>query len=276
MSIQNNELEEIINSKRKLLRIHRQRKQILEEQAAIAGLSVSPAILMELASLNDQIKSIEDEISRIATEAAVDRFSLAEAEYRVQLAEAWDTPNGIPTMASRAKLELMRLKLGINPSRAMELEREIREQLAQEVFADIDLRPLFGNINTMPLNFDSGSMTVNIQPTSEGTVTIESLNVIQQGQVYSPLETNLKALGKAIRLEYRITIKLFMLYLPPTGNSLDMSIFRSNLFQINRAEVFPRERQVFEQFIINLEAELQERSLQGNNSEDDGTPTAAG
>ena len=242
------ELQEQIHAKRKLLRIHKQRKQHLEEQAATMGLLVSPAILMEITTIEEHIAILEKEIAAIQTDAVVDQFSLVEAEYRVLLADAWDTSSGIPTIASEARLEVARLKFGLHPDQARRLEAEIRDQLAQQVFFGIDIRTIFDTTQILPLTFETNGMVVNIQPYSDGTVHIENLHVLQQGLITSPLEATLKILGKAIRLAPHTSGMLFLRYLP-SNPVLDIQTFRLQLFQVNHVDSCSDDHERFEQFM---------------------------
>src|SRR5262249_49748550 len=123
-------LQDILNELRK-------RRYYLMLNEARQGHSTPPEILMEIETLDGRIDNLVTEITRVSTEMAQDRFSLAEAEYRESLARVWGSPDGHLTFADDTKLELQRLRLGIPPKRAAELAHNVHEKLAEEVFYNI-------------------------------------------------------------------------------------------------------------------------------------------
>lgn len=246
-----NDIDIQLAHQRDMLRLRRERRNILELQAAQTGTFSRPETVMEITALTEDIRRHEAEIARLATQAAEDRFSLSEAEYRVALAEAWDSPQGTPSIAHRARLELLRLRLGISSEQATTLEEEVRTQLATEVFTHIDLNPLFGLQEYFPMEYLSGGMHVTIAPGEGGTVSINDLSVIQQAQVFNPVELTMRALGRAIRLHQTTALTLLLLCLPK-DRVLLLDQFREQLLTLNRVAVYPRERDLFESFIADL------------------------
>jgi hypothetical protein len=144
MNIDRDEIGRKIEHQRKILRAVRSRLEQRELQEAQQGFGTPPEIVTEINDLTERIQRHEAEIARLQTEAAVDREPLSEVEYRALLAEAWGTPQGRPTVASVARLEQARLRLGIALPRAQELEHQIRVALAEEAVANIDARYLPG------------------------------------------------------------------------------------------------------------------------------------
>src|ERR1700722_12373692 len=102
------EIENELEHKAQIIRALRSRLRPLEIQAAHKGISSPPEIMTEIAILTDQIRIQEDEIAKLESLAAEGQLSLAEAEFRVTLAEVWDTPTGRPTAVGAARLELLR------------------------------------------------------------------------------------------------------------------------------------------------------------------------
>lgn len=253
------DIEKELAHQREMLRIRRERRNILEIQAAQTGSYSRPETLMEIAALNAEIERHEAEIVRLATQAAEDQFSLSEAEYRVSLAEAWDSAQGTPSIANRARLELMRLRLGIAPERAQVLEYEVRTQLATEVFTNIDLNPILGIQQHMSMEYLSGGMHVVLSPESGGTITIENLSVIQQAQIFNPMELTMRSIGRAIRLHKETALQLLLICLPEQP-VLQIDVFASQLLTMNRVAVYPRERELFESFMADLVAALAQRN----------------
>lgn len=123
-------VQELAHQQRLLLAL-RERRRALELQFTQQA-TAPTQLLSELDALTGRIRVYEEEIGRLETLAAEDRLPLAETEYCVLLAEAWNTPQGNPTVADATRLELERLRLGVSPRRAHELERQIRVALAQQ------------------------------------------------------------------------------------------------------------------------------------------------
>lgn len=142
-----------------ILKVLSERRYLLERQAAQQGLQTPPQTLMEIKDLAEQIRVREQELAQLQTHLVEDNIPLAEVEYRVLLAETWDTPQFQPSLLKNTKLELARLRLGIKPERAKKLELEIRAALAREVLSAITWRDVATVLTyTSPLDKkDSGS-----------------------------------------------------------------------------------------------------------------------
>jgi hypothetical protein len=139
MSDDKDEITEELAHHKEMLRLYRRRLRELERKKAQYGINTPPEVNTEIIDLTDSIERHEGEVARLQTEAVVDELPLAEAEYRAILAEVWDTPQARPTVSGEARLELLRLRLGITAQRAKELEHEIRISLAKEKLLDIDV-----------------------------------------------------------------------------------------------------------------------------------------
>jgi hypothetical protein len=70
---------------------------------------------MELESTEEKIREYEHELERLEMRAAEGNLPLAEAEYRLLVAETWDTDRGHPNVTGEARVEMARLRLGILP-----------------------------------------------------------------------------------------------------------------------------------------------------------------
>jgi hypothetical protein len=132
MSRTKQEIAQELTHQQRLLHVLRERRRALELQVTQQGAAAPAQLLSEIDALTSRIRVHEEEIGRLETLAAEDRLPLAETEYCVLLAEAWNTPQGNPTVADATRLELERLRLGVSPRRAHELERQIRVALAQQ------------------------------------------------------------------------------------------------------------------------------------------------
>jgi hypothetical protein len=138
------EISDAIAHQQKMLRALRQRLQQRELQEAQQGINAPPEVISDIHELTERIQRHEGELARLQTEAAVDKEPPVEVEYQALLAEVWGTPQGRPTFAGATRLNLARLRLGILPERAQELEHEVRVALAEEAVANLDARYLPG------------------------------------------------------------------------------------------------------------------------------------
>jgi hypothetical protein len=258
MKLMKQEIEEELVHKNNIIRALRARLRPLEIQAAQKGINTPPEVMTEIGTLTDQIRVQEDEITKLESLAAEGQLSLAEVEYRVILAEAWDTPIGRPTAAGAARLELARLRLGLPPARAREIEKEVRVALVEEIFLEIDISPLLGQDRELPGSI--GAVTVEIYANEEGTVNVDRIEISQNLTISNPLESALRLIGKAIRLDPLTALRLLLQSLPrePT---LDFTAFQTLLFTENRVWVNRDERIVFDNFLADLTAALNARML---------------
>jgi hypothetical protein len=254
MKPENTDLTKELAHQHRMLEILQERRRVLELQAAQRGIDARPEVLTEIVSLNDEIKRHEQELARLATQAAVERFSLDEAEYRVMLAETWSTPLGRPSLVGVARLELARLRMGIPPERAQELEREVRAGLAQEVLAELDIRPLLG-ITTNTYIQGLGGMTVTLNPTDSASIKIDHLEISQEMSIDDPLTLALRLIGRAVRLDQSTALRLLLVCLPPAP-PLEIAAFGSHLLTVNQVMLYPEEKFNFNLFLSELDAML--------------------
>jgi hypothetical protein len=144
MATDKNELAEDIAHEEKMLHALQRRLRELELQAAQLGIDTRPATKTEIYDLSSEIERHKATLAQLRTEAAIDKESLVEVEYRKLLAEAWDTSECRPTVTGATRLQLERLRLGITPERAQEMEQQVRADLAEQAFyqSEINIRRL--------------------------------------------------------------------------------------------------------------------------------------
>jgi hypothetical protein len=171
------EIEDDLDHKNQIIHALRSRLRPSELQAAQRGISTPPEVMTEIATLTDQIQIQEDEIAKLESHAAECQLSLAEAEFRVTLAEVWDTPTGRPTAVGAARLELVRLRLGLSVERAQALAQEIRGAMVDDIFHSIDISPILGEPRRVPAEI--GQITVHIAPAEGGSVNFDRLEIHQ-------------------------------------------------------------------------------------------------
>lgn len=253
------EIEGELDHKNKLVHTYRARLRPLELQAAQKGMYAPPEVLTEISALTEQIRAQEDEIATLESLAAEGQLSLSEAEYRVLLAEVWDTSIGRPSTSGAARLELTRLKLGLTPERAQELEKEVRIALVEEIFLTIDISPLLGQYPVLPQNITQVQLSINAE--GEGSTTVvDTIQINQNLTISSPLESALHLIGKAVRLDLPTALRLFLQSLP-LDTTLDIIVFRKQLITENRVWVTRDEYLIFDNFLMELTSEMNARVL---------------
>lgn len=262
--MERNEADEQIKHLRRLIDVHLTRRRVLELQAAQAGGNVRPEVLIEIATITTEIERYEQDIARVRTQAAVDILSVAEVEYRVLVAETWDTPEGRPSVLGAAKLERGRLQLGIPPERARAIEQEVREGLARETLAALDVGTLIEVDHSGTLAQPAaGSMGVTISPSDGGTVTIQNIHLQQTVTTLNPVGVALRLVGRAIRLDVNTAITLMIVCIPQQA-MFDLSGFAQALHSVNQTVLFPDDQQHFERFVREFSD-----SRQAGNARDD-------
>ncbi len=133
MELDKAEIDQQLTHQRNIRAIHRKTLNALEERAALKGIDVPIDLMNQIDWVKLQIKEAEQEINRLEAQAVEQDFSLAEAEFRHVLANAWDNSRGLPSTVGKTMIELTRIKLHITQGRARELEEEIRESIANDI-----------------------------------------------------------------------------------------------------------------------------------------------
>ncbi|MBD1875070.1 hypothetical protein H6F75_16415 [Nodosilinea sp. FACHB-131] len=271
MGFSRQEIEEELEHKRQILRALIRRRRPLELQVAQRGLSTPPEIFTEISTLSEQIHIQEDEMARLETLAAEGQISIVEAEYKVMVAKAWDTQRGKPTLTGSAELELLRLRMGIVPEKAYQIENEIRVGLAEEAFSNLDT-DFFERLPVKPEPKRIEAQKV-YEPTSEyNNSGRDQISNIIQGEIHisslsishsrffpgsdDPFEGSLRVIGRSIRLDHLTALRLFLVVLPPIYR-LDIEEFGKQLIRANRVWNYQADREVFDYFLNNLASELE-------------------
>lgn len=210
MDIDREEIAEMLEHHQAMLRTLRRRLWARERQEAEYGINVPPEVSNEILTLNERIGKHEAEIVRLRTLAAEDQRSLAEVEYWAALAEAWEP--GRPTVAGAARLQLLRLRLGITPPQAEQLEREVRAALAEEVIQGMGKRFFRVSSGTYHCTIDSVEYTVEMQTLAALVYGFDSLT----GSMWedSVKSEQLEPLGRAIRLDLQKTVDVLVKKIP--------------------------------------------------------------
>lgn len=211
------EIIDALQHEQKMLQIKRRRLRDREEQQAKYGINAPSEITIEIDDLRESIKHHEAELARLQTEAAVDKEPMAEVEYRMLVAEAWDTLRGRPTIAATTRLEYNRLRLGVLLDQAQQIERETRAAIAKELFREVHpkLYRTRSFMYTWPIQQDTStnmfSEAFSIAFRSTNIQDIEITANLEYPKLNSEKDPNsMDALVKCIYLDYETTLKLYI------------------------------------------------------------------
>jgi hypothetical protein len=136
-----------------LLATYRSNYYLLQQQEAKSG--GNPDIPLRN-NIIDHQRIISELVSRkneLEIQVVEEDYSLAEAEYRVMAAEAWQ-PGHLTTLAT-AQLEYTRLRLKIPFDRAKQIEHEVKVGLVEEAFRSLDVGCLFDHTHDSDKTHDS-------------------------------------------------------------------------------------------------------------------------
>lgn len=249
--------EDLLEQKSALLEImtiERRRRNHLRIQVAQHGNLTPIHIRTDLDDTERKLATYEQELAQLETQIAEADESVAEVEYRVHVAEAWNTPLGRPTVAGGARLELARLRLGITLERAATIEQEVRTALAYEAFTEIDIAILLGisSVQSEPLIM---GMQIHIYPTDSGIVNIHNLNQSQILTQDDARKMALRMLGRVVRLNPHIAAQLFVLGIP-SNQDFVLEVFSSQLFTANQVRLNNGEEELFNAFIQDVHSGL--------------------
>src|SRR4051794_5828948 len=142
MDTDKQDLDEQISHHQSMLLRLRRRLRARELQEAEHGINVPPEVTNELITLNERIGTHEAELEKLNSKSVEDTLSSPEADYRILLAEPWDTSTGRPTALGLARLERERLRMGLSSERAQELERAVRAALVEDTLLRLDTHNL--------------------------------------------------------------------------------------------------------------------------------------
>lgn len=251
MKLSKLEIIEEIKHRRQLISALRCRCRPLELQAAQRGLSAPPEILTEITALNDQMHTQEQEISELEIINIEGELPIVEAKYKIMVARAWDNLRGKPTLAETSELELARLQKGLLSDRAQEIEREIREKLAEEALSELDVK--FPELLPTRIKYRG----LGFELTND--VTYQSKTSYYSEETLKTYEDSLRIIGRAIRLNYLTAIRLLLIIIP-LELKLHIDEFKLNLLHTNRVWNYQEDGETFNCFFRIFAKALEERS----------------
>ena len=130
----------------KLLTIAHSNRRTLEEQQIKIGSIMRLDLNNQLNDIKTAIQELEERKNSLEIHAVEEDYSLAEAEYRVIAARAWE--EGVLSVLGGAELQLSRLTLKIPKARADQIEHEIRTELVRSIFSDISFSILWQQLTS--------------------------------------------------------------------------------------------------------------------------------
>lgn len=253
------ELDEDRAALQRIMRAEQRRRNELRNKAALYGFNADPSIALELVTIEQRLQTYEAEAAALETLAAEAEAPVTEVQYRIAVAEAWNTSEGRPSVVSAARLELERLRLGVGPERAQQIEQMVRADLAREAIHGLNISALLGQFDNIDALGGREGMTVNIEPHDGGTVYIQQLDMRQVFAQMSPYDAMLRIIGRAVRLDQHIALQLLVLLLPAQPTLL-LQAFGARLLEVNQVAIYPDERPIFEGFITELASALEHRT----------------
>ncbi len=148
MSQDKAEIQEELEHLKNLLTIAHKNRRTLEEQQIKSGSMLRLELNNQLSDIKAEIQELEERKNSLEIQSVEEDYSLAEAEYRVMAAEAWE--NSYLTTLGIAQLELTRLRLQMPLEKALQIQHEVRVNLVRDIFRTIhsnDFRILQGVSN---------------------------------------------------------------------------------------------------------------------------------
>ncbi|MBA3468725.1 MAG: hypothetical protein H0T53_03675 [Herpetosiphonaceae bacterium] len=130
----------------RLLTIAHNNRRTLEEQQIKSGSMLRLELSNQLSDIKTAIQELEERKNSLEIQAVEEDYSLAEAEYRVIAARAWE--EGVLSSLGGAELQLSRLRLKIPKVRADQIEHEIRTELTRSLFSTVSLEILWQRLTT--------------------------------------------------------------------------------------------------------------------------------
>jgi hypothetical protein len=146
MSQEKVEIQQELEHIAKLLTIAHNNRRVLEEQQIKSGSIIRLELSNQMSDIKTAIQELEARKNSLEIQAVEEDYSLAEAEYRVIAARAWE--EGVLSVLGGSELQLSRLTLKIPKARADQIEHEIRTELVRSIFSAISFRILWQRLAT--------------------------------------------------------------------------------------------------------------------------------
>ena len=131
------EIQQELEHLNRLLAIAHDNRRVLEEQQIQQGIIAPLSLINQMNEIKRSIQEYEERKNQLEIQAVEEDDSVAEAEYRVIAARAWE--NGHLSALGGAELQLSRLTLKIPKERADQIEHEIRTELTRSMFSAVSL-----------------------------------------------------------------------------------------------------------------------------------------
>jgi hypothetical protein len=140
------EIQQELEHLNRLLAIAHDNRRALEEQQIQQGIIAPLSLINQMNEIKRSIQEYEERKNQLEIQAVEEDDSLAEAEYRVIAARAWE--QGQLSALGGAELQLSRLTLKIPKERADQIEQEIRTELTRSMFSAVSLEIIWQRLDS--------------------------------------------------------------------------------------------------------------------------------
>jgi hypothetical protein len=153
-------LAEDIKHNQDILQILRHQLRDREILVVKHGMLPPTSLISEVVSIKSDIDKREQELMKLESQLVENGISLEDVQYRLLIAESWDTPSGMPGFTGNLRMEAARLEHGIPLEAAAAIEKGIRLQLAREACQNYKYESretqFVHALRTLRLDFDYG------------------------------------------------------------------------------------------------------------------------
>lgn len=259
MKLSQEEIKEELSNLQSILRMHRRRRRVLEEQAAHAGSSIDAKVLLEIEDISEQIRSYETEFDQLEQQAAAATTPVAEIEYRMLLAQAWSKYSERIPVVERAQLEWARVRLGILSEHAQNVESRIRADLARESLADIRIENVQHAMRQVAQKPPGSHPFDNASTFQSVHMTLSPRTDPANPDYAWFLEDIQTRLLRAVFLDSPTACEWIIGTLKQTGVDLAASRITRSVWLAAQLETRPSRKSLIEQFIAELSTVLEQQ-----------------
>ena len=132
------EIQRELDHVNKVLKIAHDNRCALEQQQIQQGMIAPLNLINQMNEIKSAIQELEERKNNLEIQSVEEDYSLAEAEYRVIVAEVWQ--EGYLSTVGKSQLEMSRLRLKIDNNRSSEIEREVRSGIVDDIFFEEEIR----------------------------------------------------------------------------------------------------------------------------------------
>ncbi len=177
------EIQRELDHVNKVLKIAHDNRRVLEQQQVQQGMIAPLNLINQTNEIKSAIQELEERKNNLEIQAVEEDYSLAEAEYRLAVAEAWKEAK--LSTYSKIHLELLRLKLKIEIEHAEHLEKLVRVDLSKEFLGKIDVNSFFRQSTLLFWDTFVSAVALDID------IALDVVNEVSKGKEFSNEITDL-------------------------------------------------------------------------------------